>query len=117
VLRHRGDAGAVEREVRADFDVEEVDRLTARVDDWRTLPDRPAVVVAGGGDRQRRVARSLLGPRPRECTREVLMVDLEHDLPVRAAVADDHRPAGANCSTRPRTASSGRTSPYFASMS
>src|SRR5207248_11375488 len=105
VLRHRGDAGAVEREVRADFDVEEVDGLAARVDDGRTLPDRPAVVVAGGGNRQRSVAWPLLGPRPRERTREVLVVDLEHDLPVLAAVADHHPPAGADCPSRARTAS------------
>src|SRR5205814_5099194 len=50
VLGYCSDAGAVEGEVRADVDVEEVDRLAARVDDGRTLPDGPAVVVTRGGD-------------------------------------------------------------------
>ena len=53
LLGDRGDPGAVEGEVRADVDVEEVDGRTVAVDPRRPLPHRPAVVVASGRDFQR----------------------------------------------------------------
>src|SRR5207247_3708727 len=117
---HGGDARAVEREVRADVDVEEVDRFAAFVDDRRTFPDGPPVIVTRRRGRQRRVPHVLLRPGSREVPREILVVDLEHDLPAVASVANDHRArasARANWSRCSRTASSGSTSPYFASMS
>ena len=124
VLRDRRDARAVEREVRPNVHVEEVDRLAIVVDARRALPDGPAVVVALGGDHERRVARSLLDPRPRERARELCVVGLEHDLPHVAGVPDDHRATGSRstpirpsvrrCAT---TSSHETTSPYLASMS
>src|SRR5258705_13388581 len=104
--------------MRADVDVEEVDGPAALlVDDRRALPYRPAVVVSRCGDGEGRVVRPLLRPRPRECAGEILVVDLEDDLPVVAAVADDHARANANCSRWASSSSTCTTSPYFASMS
>ena len=64
-----------------------------------------------------RLAHALLGPAPCEGPREILVVDLEDDLPVVAAVADDHARANANCPRCASSSSTGSTSPYFASMS
>ena len=46
----QGDPGAVEREVRANVDVEEVDGLPVSVEPRGLLPDRPSVVMALGRD-------------------------------------------------------------------
>ncbi len=118
LLGDRRDPGAVEGEVRADVDVDEVDGLASLVHAGRTLPDSPAVVVALGRDHQRVVTGPLLRPLARELPGEVGVVGLENDLPRVAAVADDHRTrAPASSSRRASASSTGTTSPYFASMS
>jgi hypothetical protein len=53
LLGDRRDPRAVEREMRSHVDLEEVDRLPGLVDPRRLLPDRPAVVVPVGGNRER----------------------------------------------------------------
>src|SRR5262249_9558464 len=97
VLGHGGDARAVEGEMGADVDVEEVDGLAGlRLDDRRTLPDCPAVLVTGGRHPERVVAPALVAPHAGEGAGEVLVVDLEDDLPVVASVTDDHARASTN---------------------
>ena len=54
--------GAVEGEVRADVDLEEVDRLAVGVDPRGLLPHGPAVVVALGGDHERRARAAPVRP-------------------------------------------------------
>ena len=88
--------------MRGDVDVEEVDRLPA-VEDRRAFPHGPAVVVAGSGDDDGPVPLLLVSPGSCEVAGEILVVDLEDDLPVGLALADDHgRPpaTGANVPAR-----------------
>src|SRR5581483_11032751 len=115
LLRDRRDPGAVEREVRADVDLEEVDRLPRVVEPRRLLPHRPAVVVALGGDDERR--RERCRPGTGEGRGEVGVVGLHDDLPRVAEVADDHARAPLSSSTCSTTSSTETTSPYFVSMS
>src|SRR5262249_23163681 len=118
LLGDRGDPCPVEGEVRGDVHVEEVDGLAVAVVARRPLPDSPAVVVADGRDRERRVPRAPVGPRRRRGRGEVGLGGLQDDLPAVAAVADDHARAPASEASRyPIASSSETTSPYFASMS
>src|SRR5947207_3095481 len=71
LLSHGRDARSVEREMRQDADIEEVDWLSDLVDERRALPDRPAVVVPRGREGQRVVPSSRLGPRAGEVAGEI----------------------------------------------
>ena len=117
LLSDRGDAGAVERQVRADVDLEEVHRLPVGVEKGRLLPHGPTVVVATRGKRQRLVLRIPLCPRVCEIAREVRVVRLEDDLPVATSIAHDHARAPASSAKCSSTSSSATTSPYFVSIS
>src|SRR6266508_664873 len=112
LLGDRGDAGAVEREVRANVHLEKVDGLAALVNPGRLLPDRPAVVVALGGDHERVVVRPPLAHCSRESAGEVGVVSLEDDLPGIPGVADDHRSSARRAvhGTRPPADCSSPTS-------
>src|SRR5262249_11393337 len=112
LLGDRRDAGPVKREVRADVDLEEVDRLAVRVDAGRLPRAGPPGGVARGGEEGGGGIGPSPAPRGGQGGGEVRVVGLEDDLPAVAAVADDHAGilAAASSARWSRTASSATTS-------